>query len=144
MLENDQLFVYHANPVDLLQLVFPAPKRQIELYGRVRQGNDELGALFEDVAANTIGFGHLHIPGIRTWRDKTLVNVSSVSLPGDGDPRAKFALFKWESGSGWSIDHHFVDYSIGDEIAAYRDNRPPGWKASVEKLESHGFIPQVV
>ena len=142
--EKERLLIFHANPIDLYRLVFPPPERQIELYGRVRQKDEELQSLFGEVDANTVAFGHLHVPSTRKWRDKTLVNVSSVSLPGDGDARAKFVVFNWDAASGWSTERHFVEYPIEAEVSAYRNNRPPGWRASVEKLETLGFIPQVV
>ena len=96
--EKDTLLVYHANPIDLDRLVFPPLERQIELYGRIRQEDAELEPLFGSLESNTIAFGHLHVPSTRKWREKTLVNVSSVTLPGDGDGRAKFVLFTWEKG----------------------------------------------
>lgn len=142
--EQERLLVFHANPVDLDRLVFPPPERQIDLYGRIRQNDAELHPLFGDLETSTVAFGHLHVPSTRKWRDKTLVNVSSVSLPGDGDARAKFVVFNYEKGSGWSTERHFVEYPIDGEIAAYRSNRPPGWRDNVEKLETLGFIPQVV
>jgi predicted phosphodiesterase len=141
---KERLLVFHANPVDLNRLVFPPLERQIELYGRIRQEDIELQPLFGDLEATTIAFGHLHIPSTRQWQGKTLVNVSSVSLPGDGDARAKFVVFDWDDAGGWSIERHFVEYPITDEIAAYRNNRPPGWRDSLDKLETLGYIPQVV
>ena len=141
---EERLLVFHANPLDQDRLVFPALERQIELYGRVRQSDAELEPLFGHLETNTVAFGHLHVPGIRIWRNKTLVNVSSVSLPGDGDARAKFSVFTWDEGSGWSTERRFVEYSVDDEVAAYRNNRPPGWRASVDSLSTLGFIPQVV
>lgn len=141
---QERLLIFHANPIDLDRLVFPAPERQIELYGRVRQNDAELEPLFGHLESNTVAFGHLHVPGTRKWRDKTLVNVSSVSLPGDGDARAKFIVFTWEKGGYWSTERFFVEYAIDGEIAAYRHNRPPGWRDSVDKLKTLGFIPQIV
>jgi predicted phosphodiesterase len=141
---QERLLIFHANPVDLDRLVFPAPERQIELYGRVRQNDAELQPLFGHLETNTVAFGHLHVPGTRIWRDKTLVNVSSVSLPGDGDARAKFVVFTWEQGSGWSTERHFVEYAVDDEVAAFQKSRPPGWRDSVDRLNTLGFIPQIV
>ena len=49
--------------------------------------------LIGDEEAGTIAFGHLHLPYVRMWRGKLLVNVSSAGLPKDGDPRAGYAIF---------------------------------------------------
>ena len=89
---DDSLLIVHANPVDLAQIIFPSENSQLEIYGRIRQSDAELEPLIGQIAANSIVFGHLHIPGIREWRGKQLVNISSVSLPGDGDSRAKYAI----------------------------------------------------
>jgi len=51
-----------------------------------------------------VAYGHLHIPNVRPWRELTLVNVSSVSMPGDGDGRAKYALLEWGDGR-WTARH---------------------------------------
>ncbi len=140
----DALLIVHANPIDLGQLVFPSEQKQIELYGRIRQVDSDLTHLFSQVSASTIAFGHLHIPNIRTWREKRLVNVSSVSLPGDGDPRAKYAILTWNEVSGWQVEHVRVSYSVDSEIAAFSTAQPPGWQKSLSLLADSGFIPQVV
>jgi predicted phosphodiesterase len=140
----DDLLIVHANPKDLTGIIFPAPDRQIELYGKIRQDDQQLAPLMEGVAARTIAFGHLHIPGQRMWRDKTLLNISSVSMPGDGDGRAKYAVLTWRKDSGWTAEYQRIQYSSDDEVAAFQRNRPPFWKENVKQLESAGFIPQVV
>jgi len=143
-LPADDLLIVHANPLDLLGLIFPSPERQDELYGKVRQSDAELVPLLGDVPENAIAFGHLHIPGVRHWRDKMLVNVSSVSLPGDGDRRAKYAILTWTPKSGWQAETIRIEYSNRDEIDAFRSQRPPGWQERAEQLESLGYNPQVV
>jgi hypothetical protein len=74
----------------------------------------------------------------------TLVNVSSVSLPGDGDKRAKYAVLSWSKEDGWQVKHHYVDYQVESEIAAYEQNKPPGWEHRVKKLATKGSIPQIL
>jgi predicted phosphodiesterase len=140
----DDLLIVHANPQDLLGIIFPSIERQQELYGRIRQPDDDLTSVLESEPARSIAYGHLHIPGLRLWRDKQLINVSSVSLPGDGDARAKYAILTWGADSGWTADFIHVEYAVLDEIDAYRDQRPPGWQKRVEELLSHGYTAQVV
>jgi len=140
---HDDLFVVHANPVDVNQVIFPSEARQEELYGEVRQQDAELENVLREMMTNVLAFGHLHIPFIRHWEDYRLVNVSSVSMPGDGDPRAKYALFEWD-GADWTVEHRYVEYDVEEEIAAFRENRPPGWEEAVADLEEKGMIPQVV
>lgn len=141
---KDDLLIVHANPHNLLDIIFPALDRQRELYGAVRQNDEELEPLLQTVLAETVAFGHLHIPGVRRWRDKTLINISSVSLPGDGDGRAKAAILTWRETTGWEVEFVHVAYPVQDEIEAFRRNRPPAWPDRVEQLKTLGYIPQVV
>lgn len=141
---KDDLLVVHANPYNLLDIIFPATDRQAELYGSVRQTDEQLAPMLQDVSARTIAFGHLHIPGVRIWRDKTLANISSVSMPGDGDGRAKYAILTWNSDSGWAVEHVRVAYPVEGEIDAFRRRRPPVWSDRVDQLMTLGYVPQVV
>jgi putative phosphoesterase len=140
----DELLIVHANPIDLAQIIFPSEQRQLELYSRIRQSDADLEPLVSQVRASTIAFGHLHIPNVRAWHGKRLVNVSSVSLPGDGDPRAKYAILTWNKASGWQAEHVYVPYDYEGEIAAFSVAQPPGWQESMKLLETSGFIPQIV
>lgn len=140
---QDDLFIVHANPLDVNQIIFPPLQRQKELYGEVRQEDEALTSLLSDLVTGILAFGHLHIPSVREWNDITLVNVSSVSIPGDGDARAKYAILEWD-GSQWHVDHHHVEYDVQSEIEAYRQNQPPGWQEAVEKLQADGMIQQNV
>jgi len=140
----DDLLIVHANPLNLLDIIFPSVARQIALYGRVRQTDEQLAPLLEGETAKTIAFGHLHLPGVRLWRDKRLINISSVSLPGDDDGRAKYAILSWAAETGWTAEYIRVAYSVEDEIAAYRQKQPPGWADRVEQLQSRGYIRQRV
>ncbi|HET6446884.1 MAG TPA: hypothetical protein VFI27_20145 [candidate division Zixibacteria bacterium] len=143
--DRDQdLLVVHANPMDLLQAIFPNEERQVEIYGYVRQSDDKLDPLLGRVSASAIAFGHLHLPGIRRWEDVTLANISSVSLPGDGDPRAKYAIFEWQNDRGWEVEMFRVSYPIEGEMRAYEQYKPPGWENSLHALLNDGLIAQVV
>ena len=89
-----------------------------------------------------VAFGHLHIPsGARAGQ--RLVNVSSVSMPGDDDPRAKYGLFTWD-GEAWSFERCYVHYALGQQRQAYRHHQPPGWPSFVEQIDHEGFVPQKV
>jgi len=128
----------------LLQIIFPSEDRQRELYGAIRQGDDDLDPLLSDVKASMIAYGHLHIPGLRMWRDISLANISSVSLPGDAYSSAKYAVLDWKRDRGWEVEWHRISYSVEGEIEAYLDNKPPGWRESVKMLRADGYIAQNV
>lgn len=141
---DDELLIVHANPHDLTRVIFPSLEKQMELYGRIRQSDDDLADLLRGLAVRIIGFGHLHVPGVRQCQDTTLVNVSSVSLPGDGDARAKYAVLTWQSAGGWTVEHQYVPYPVEEELEAYHRLKPPGWQKHVESIRVNGFSAQVV
>jgi predicted phosphodiesterase len=143
VMAQDDLLIVHANPIDVDQVIFPSEAYQRERFGHVRQPDSALGPLLQDTLTGVLAYGHLHIPGVRRWQNMTLVNVSSVSLPGDGDPRAKYAVFTWRP-NGWTFEHHYVDYSIEAEIQAYQTAQPPRWETAVAKLKEIGAMPQKV
>ncbi len=137
------LLLVHANPRDVNQIIFPPEAEQLQRYGRLRQPDQELADLLSGTPAAAVAFGHLHIPFTRAWRAKQLFNISSVSMPGDGDPRAKYAILTW-AGAAWSCAHRYVPYDIAPEIAAYRASKPPGWREFADTLSAQGCLPQTV
>lgn len=141
---RDELLIVHANPVDLGQIIFPSIDRQKELYGRVRQDDDDLEGILRSAEAKVIAFGHLHIPNLRIWKDKLLANISSVSMPGDGDARAKYAIISWQPDTDWSVEYFKVPYSPEEEINAFRETKPPDWREKVNQLTANGYIAQNV
>lgn len=119
------LLVVHANPVDM--------DRAITL----RTPEQELDALLSgSVAArdwSVLAFGHIHIPFVRAWRGRLLVNVASVGLPMDGDPRAAYAVLTWD-GRAWQAEHHRVFYSVPRVVFEMRNNGMPRGKHFAERL----------
>lgn len=134
---ND-LLVVHANPRNWDDIVFPAEADQMAQWGHVRQPDAELEPLFGGVTAAVVVYGHLHIPGVRPWGGLTLLNVSSVSMPGDGDGRAKYALAEWRDGR-WSAAHHRVAYNVAAEADAFRAHQPPRWQEALAAIEADGY-----
>jgi hypothetical protein len=140
---EDDLLVVHANPQDVNQLIFPPEEEQLARYGRIRQKDGELDGLLAGTESAVLAIGHLHIPSERRWGQMRVINISSVSMPGDGDPRAKYGIFTW-NGKAWSFERCVVAYEIAAEVDAYRQGRPPGWENIVGTMESEGSYPQKV
>ncbi len=134
----DDLLVVHANPRNWDDIVFPSETDQRTQWGRVRQPDAELQPLFGGLTAAIVAYGHLHIPGVRPWDALTLLNVSSVSMPGDGDGRAKFALVEWGDGR-WAMAHHRVAYDVDAEAAAFRALHPPRWAEALSAIAADGY-----
>ena len=56
----------------------------------------ELHALFDDIAADVILLGHTHMPAIRQFDGRVIVNPGSLGQPRYGSPDATYAV--WEDG----------------------------------------------
>jgi predicted phosphodiesterase len=130
---RDDLFIVHANPHNVDDVIYPDTALQKELFGEVRQEDGDLEKLVGGLVFAVLAFGHLHVPSVRRWREIRLVNVASVSRPGDGDRRAKYVIFTWD-GEHWGVEHRYVEYDLGPEIAAYEERQPPGWEGEVATL----------
>ncbi len=134
--EQDLLMV-HANPIDVDQVIYPTEKEQERIFGQVQQAqsDEELAPLLDGTAAGVIAFGHLHVPNLRRWRGIALANISSVSLPGDNDPRAKYGLLDWDKQQGWSIQKQTVAYDIAAEKEALAASQQPNWESYAKRLD---------
>lgn len=135
---KDDLFIVHANPKDANQSIYPSEAVQKAIYGEVRQSDNdvELRHLLQDLFCGVLAFGHVHVPNIRQWQDMTLANISSVSLPEDGDPRAKYGLLSWDKHDGWTVAHRYVAYDMDEEISWFKQQQVPEWQKYVHELEA--------
>jgi putative phosphoesterase len=131
--DDNQLLIVHANPKTDDEHLWP-------------DADDVLLERFlGEETATAVAFGHLHLPYVRMWRGKLLVNVASVGLPKDGDSRACYALFTVREG-GWQVKHRRVPFDTkrvatqlaacgipesGDLIATLRRHRYKGLKSYI-------------
>jgi putative phosphoesterase len=132
--ESNQLLVVHANPSNDEEQLWP-------------DADDELlRRLVGGERASVIAFGHLHLPYVRQWRGKMLVDVASAGLPKDGDPRACYALLTERDG-GWEIKHRRVPFDVKKVATQLADCGIPGSADLVATLRRHrykrlrGYIP---
>lgn len=98
-LPGHELLAVHANPANVDDPIRP------EL------SENELAALLGPAEFQTLAFGHVHIPSVRLWRGRLLVNVASVGLSMDGDPRAAYSVLTW-AGGGWQVAQYRVEYDV--------------------------------
>jgi predicted phosphodiesterase len=135
---KDDLLIVHANPRDVDQHIYPPEAMQKTLFGKVKQPDDdpELRDLLQELSVGILAFGHYHVPSVRHWGDLRLANISSVSLPVDGDRRAKYGLFTWRGDEGWQIEHHHVEYDVEREIKLLTAVQPPEWQSLVQRLQT--------
>ena len=139
---RDDLLVVHANPKDVHHFLVPPLAEQERRLGSVQFGQtqEELDALLEHVEAGILAFGHFHFPNVQVWRDLVLANISSVSNPMDGDPRAKYGLLAWDAADGWRVELVRVEYDIRREQAALVKQKPPKWKNLSCALDGELFL----
>ena len=114
----------------------------------------ELAAMLGDLPYNLLLCGHTHLPLDRMVGQRRLVNVGSIGLPFDGDPRASYALIDLLPGGHYRVDLRRVVYdveavvseltAIGHptaEVSAYniRTARPLGQKLIYPKQMRQGL-----
>jgi predicted phosphodiesterase len=123
---EDGLLVCHANPKSDDEHVWP------DAY------DDTLERLFDGVVQRTIAFGHLHLPYVRVWRGRTLVDVASAGLPKDGDPRAHYVLFTQRSG-GWEVQPRRVSFDVDKVAKQLRKSGIPDLDERLATLRGHRY-----
>lgn len=124
--DADGLLVCHATPKADDEHVWPdASDAQLE-------------ALVEGVVQRTIAFGHLHVPYVRSWRRRTLVNVASAGLPKDGDPRAHYAILTRRT-DGWSVRSRRVSFDVNKVERQLRRSGIPHVDLRIDTLRKHRY-----
>lgn len=132
--DDNQLLIVHANPRTDDEHLWPDAD------------DDTLERLVGDERATAIAFGHLHLPYVRIWRGKMLVNVASAGLPKDGDARAGYAIFTERNG-GWEVKHRRVDFDVKKVATQLADSGIPQSEELIATLRRHrykrlkGFVP---
>ncbi|HEY0797761.1 MAG TPA: hypothetical protein VGD50_01355, partial [Candidatus Baltobacteraceae bacterium] len=124
--EPNALLVVHANPMcDDLHVWPDADDAFLE-------------RITNNVVEKTIVFGHLHLPYVRVWRDRLLVNVASAGLPKDGDPRASYALLTQRDG-GWEVKHRRVPFDVEKVVRDIEKAQMPNAKRCIKVLRRHRY-----
>lgn len=124
--DDNQLLVVHANPKTDHEHLWPDADATT------------LERMIGDEPATAIAFGHLHLPYVRMWRGKLLVNVASAGLPKDGDPRACYAIFTEREG-GWQVKHRRVPFDVKKVATQLADCGIPGSAELIATLRRHRY-----
>jgi putative phosphoesterase len=69
------------------------PQLPVHHYLDKNTPRSELADYYQEVRADVILTGHTHVPYVKNFGEKILVNPGSVGQSRDGDPRASFATF---------------------------------------------------
>lgn len=131
------LSVAIGNAEDGLMIVHATPARDDE-HVWPDAGDDQLERITSGVVQRTLAFGHLHVPYVRMWRDRMLVNVASAGLPKDGDPRAHYAIFTQQPG-GWSVRSRRVTFDVDKLEKQIRKSGMPYPDEHVAVLRRHRY-----
>lgn len=124
--DANQLLIVHANPKNDDEHIWPdADEATLE-------------RMIGDEAATAIAFGHLHLPYVRLWRGKLLVNVASAGLPKDGDPRACYAILTEREG-GWQVKHRRVAFDVKKVATQLADCGIPNSAELIATLRRHRY-----
>ncbi|MCA9832865.1 MAG: metallophosphoesterase family protein [Thermomicrobiales bacterium] len=125
----DDLLVVHANPFDFLRAIEP------------EAGEHELDELIGGTEAAVLAFGHIHIAYIRELSRMTLLDVSAVGNPKDGDLRSKWGLATWDSDTlRWSVELRYVDYPLAETEAQMRASGMPNVEKHLAKLKRASYV----
>ena len=124
--DDNQLLIVHANPKNDDEHIWPDADESV------------LERLVGDEPATAIAFGHLHLPYVRMWRGRLLVNVASVGLPKDGDPRACYAIFTERDG-GWEVKHRRVAFDVKKVATQLSDCGIPESTELIATLRRHRY-----
>ena len=123
---SDGLMICHATPARDDEHIWPDAS------------DEQLEAITAGVTQRTMAFGHLHYPYVRTWRDRTFVNVASAGLPKDGDPRAHYVILTQQSG-GWSVRSRRVAFDVDRVEKQLRKSGMPGIEERISVLRGHRY-----
>ncbi len=98
----------------------------------------ELERLFANVPADVIVVGHTHVPALRRFRDKLIVNPGSLGQPRYGVADATFAV--WQDGRV-QIHHLHYDHDAPAQRLRLGPYSPEVVEQLVQILET-GLVPQ--
>lgn len=124
----DDLLVVHANPFDFYRAIPPDA------------GTHELSELLGETEAAVLAFGHIHIAYKRDLGRMTLLDVSAVGNPKDGDLRSKWGLATWdEDMHTWQTELRYVEYPLAETIDQMRESGMPNVDKHIKKLKRASY-----
>lgn len=124
----EDLLIVHANPYDFNQGLQPDAEQ------------DDLDYLIGKTKAAVLAFGHVHISYIRELPRMTLIDVSAVGNPKDGDLRSKWGEITWDSVSRkWTAQLHYVEYPLEETEAQIRASGIPKPEKRIERLKEASY-----
>ncbi|MDQ1317188.1 MAG: Phosphoesterase, partial [Candidatus Poribacteria bacterium] len=125
-LEGKRILIVHGSPdSDEESLTYDTPE-------------DRLKELASIADADIIILGHSHSPFKRKIGKVWFINPGSVGRPGDGNPKASYAIMILKQPSLFRIDHYRVEYDVEKSALAIRESGLPELFAQMI-LQGHSF-----
>ncbi len=85
---------------------------------------ERLREITQQARADVLICGHAHQAFVRRVDEAWCINPGSVGRPGDGDPRASYALLQFDADE-IAVQHHRVAYDVEQTAAAIREHNLP-------------------
>ena len=134
-----------AESTDGLRLVHGSPTSYQEGIGDWTS-DETIEEHIDSIEESLLVCAHTHRPLDRQVLNGRVVNVGSVGLPFNGDPRAQYAIFE-PQGEAWSVDFRQVDYDRTDLLQTYQESgflAEGGLTASILRMEVETARPFLV
>jgi predicted phosphodiesterase len=107
--------------IDAATLVVHGSPRHVRDAVLPWRSDAELSAMYAGHPSRLAFMGHTHRPHVRDLPERRLVNVGSVGMPLDGDPRACYFLIRGGREPGaWQLEERRVAYDLAAQEAALR------------------------
>ncbi len=118
----------HATPQSILTSILPsANESELQSLFEVESGN---------VAPQIVVYAHIHLPYVRYFNGKMVVNTGSVGLTFDGDPRASYAILRTATDGSSSVELRRVRYDVERTVAGFTGADHPFGDSVIDALRS--------
>ncbi|HEX5164503.1 MAG TPA: metallophosphoesterase family protein [Thermomicrobiales bacterium] len=120
-----RLVFVHATPGSAHPIVMPDADESV------------LTAMLDQADTDTLVYGHIHRAYLRQVGERTVACCGAVGFPLDGDPRPCY-LTATDTGSGWSLEHHRVNYDRDQYLSDLARSGIPNAAALIEQIRAGG------
>jgi putative phosphoesterase len=115
-----EILIVHASLSQNEELLVPStPKSRFKALAQIAAHQNP-----HEAGIDMIVFGHSHQPFTRRIANVWFINTGSVGRPGDGNPRACYALLELDAAS-IHVEHFRIEYDIEAAVLAIRNRGLP-------------------
>lgn len=81
--------------------------------------DSDLELILGEAPETLVVCAHTHKPLDRRVGNRRVVNVGSVGVPFNGDPRAQYGIFTWSGRGSWNVELRRVEYDRAPVVHAF-------------------------